>query len=70
MRTQVEIKPLTAKNLEFLTFYYYRQSVIINSRFQITFHGNIPNFVAKFGNSLRSSKVHFRIHKPVCKQRL
>ena len=24
----------------------------------------------KFGSSLRSSKVHFRIHKPVCKQRL
>ena len=40
------------------------------SRFQITFHCNIPNFVAKFGNLLRSSKVHFRIHKPVCKQRL
>ena len=40
------------------------------SRFQITFHCNIPNFVAKFGNSLRSSKVHFRIHKAVCKQRL
>ena len=35
------------------------------SRFQITFH-----FVAKFGSSLRSSKVRFRIHKPVCKQRL
>ena len=40
------------------------------SRFQITFHCNIPNFVAKFGSSLRSSKVHFRIHEPVCKQRL
>ena len=40
------------------------------SRFQITFHCNIPNFFAKFENSLRSSKVHFRIHKPVCKQRL
>ena len=40
------------------------------SRFQITFHCNIPNFVAKFGNSLRISKVHFRIHKPVCKQKL
>ena len=36
-------------------------------RFQITFHCNIPNFVPKFGNSLRSSKVHFRIPKPVCK---
>ena len=23
-----------------------------------------------FGSSLQSSKVHFRIHKPVCKQRL
>ena len=40
------------------------------SRFQITFHCNVPNFVVKFGSSLRSSKVHFRIHKPVCKQRL
>ena len=40
------------------------------SRFQLTFHCNIPNFVAKFGSSLRSSKVHFRIRKPVCKQRL
>ena len=40
------------------------------SRFQITFHCNIPNFVAKFRNLLRSSKVHFRIHKPVCKQSL
>ena len=40
---------------------------LIYSRFQITFHCNIPNFVAKFGNSLRSSKVHFRIRKPVCK---
>ena len=39
------------------------------SQFQITLHCDIPNFVAKFGNSLRSSKVHFRIHKPVCKQR-
>ena len=39
----------------------------VYSRFQITFHNNIPSFVAKFGNSLRSSKVHFRIHKPVCK---
>ena len=40
------------------------------SRFQITFHCNVPNFVVKFGSSFRSSKVHFRIHKPVCKQRL
>ena len=38
--------------------------------FQVTFHGNIPNFVAKFVCSLQSSKVHFRICKPVCKQRL
>ena len=37
------------------------------SRFQVTFHCKIPNFVAKFGSSLRSSKVHFRIRKPVCK---
>ena len=36
-------------------------------RFQLTFQCNIPNFVAKFGSSLRSSKVRFRIHKPVCK---
>ena len=35
-------------------------------RFQLTFHCYIPNFVAKFGSSLRSSKVRFRIHKPVC----
>ena len=41
--------------------------VPLYSRFQITFHCNIPNFVAKFGSSLRSSKVHFRIRKPVCK---
>ena len=31
------------------------------SRFQITFHCNVPNFVVNFGSSLRSSKVHFRI---------
>ena len=37
------------------------------SRFQVTFHCNIPNFVTKFGSSFRSSKVHFRIRKPVCK---
>ena len=37
------------------------------SQFQVTFHCKIPNFVAKFGSSLRSSKVHFRIRKPVCK---
>ena len=37
------------------------------SRFQVTFRCKIPNFVGKFGNSLRSSKVHFRIRKPVCK---
>ena len=30
------------------------------SRFQITFHCNVPNFVVKFGSSLRSSKVSFR----------
>ena len=45
-------------------------STLCYSRFLITFHCNIPNFVAKFGSSLRSSKVHFRIHKLVCKQRL
>ena len=45
-------------------------SSALYSRFQITFHCNIPNFVAKLGSSLWSSKVHFRIHKPVCKQRL
>ena len=44
----------------------YRVSLVY-SRFQVTFHCNIPNFVAKFGNSWRSSKVHFRIRKPVCK---
>ena len=36
------------------------------SRFQPTFHSKILKFVAKFGNSLPSSKVHFRIRKPVC----
>ena len=41
---------------------YYR---CYYSRFKITFHCNMPNFVAKFENSLRSSKFHFRIHKPV-----
>ena len=40
---------------------------LVYSRFQGTFHCKITNFVAKFGNSLRSSKVHFRIRKPVCK---
>ena len=44
-----------------------RKYTEIYCRFQITFHCNIPNFVPKFGNSLRSSKVHFRIPKPVCK---
>ena len=33
------------------------------SRFQVTFHCKISNFDAKFGNLLRSSKVHFRIRK-------
>ena len=42
------------------------QNVII-CQFQVTFYCNIPNFVAKFGNSLRSSKVHFRIRKPAPK---
>ena len=31
---------------------------------------NIPNFVPKFASSLRTSKVHIEIHKPVCKQRI
>ena len=61
-----------------LTVYTFGKTTLIElavyktfySRFQVTFHCNIPNFVANFGNSLRSSKVHFRIHKPVCKQRL
>ena len=35
--------------------------------FQVTFYYNIPNFVATFVCSLQSSKVHFRICKPVCK---
>ena len=47
-----------------------RSDAHLYSRFQITFHCDIPNFVAKFASSLRSSKVHFRIHEPVCKQRL
>lgn len=38
-------------------------------RFQITLHLNILHFVTKFRYSLRSSKVHFRIRKPVCKLR-
>ena len=29
---------------------------------------NIPKFVPKFVSSLRSSKVHIEIQKPVCKQ--
>ena len=37
------------------------------SRFQVTFQCNIPNFVGKFGSSLPNSKVHFKIHKSVCK---
>ena len=36
-------------------------------RFQLTFHWNVPNFIPNFGSSLRSSKVHNEIHKPVCK---
>ena len=40
---------------------------VVYSQFQLTFHCNIPNFVAKFQNLLRSSKVHFGIRKPVCK---
>ena len=31
-------------------------NLIPYSRFQVTFHCKILNFVAKFGNSLRSSK--------------
>ena len=27
---------------------------------------NIPNFVIKFASSLRSSKVHIEIQKPIC----
>ena len=46
---------------------YFERVNIPYCRFQITFHCSIPNFVPKFGNSLRSSKVHFRIPKPVCK---
>ena len=34
----------------------------------VLFQCNIPNFLVKFGSSLRSSKVHFRIRKPVCKE--
>ena len=30
--------------------------------FQVTFHSNILNFVAKLVSPLRSSKVHFRIY--------
>ena len=38
--------------------------------FQPTFQCNIPKFVVKFASSLRSSKVHFRIRKHVCKETL
>ena len=37
------------------------------SRFQVTFHCKIPNFVAKFGNSLRSSKFISEFTSRVCK---
>ena len=42
----------------------------IHRRSQLASHCNIPNFVAKFGSSSRSSKVQFRIRKLVCEQRL
>ena len=39
------------------------------SRFHETLTTNVPNFVAKFASSLRSSKVsHNEIHKPVRKR--
>ena len=37
---------------------------IIYSKFQLTFHSTILNFVAKFTNSQQNSKVHFGICKP------
>jgi hypothetical protein len=40
----------------------------IYSRFHETLITNVPNFVAKFASSLRSSEVHIGIHKPICKQ--
>ena len=51
--------PCKCENYETLDCYY--------SRFQLTFHCDIPIFVAKFGSSLWISNVHFRICKPVCK---
>ena len=38
------------------------------SRFHETLTTNVPNFVAKFASSLRSSEAHIGIHKPICKQ--
>ena len=38
------------------------------SRFHETLTTNVPNFVAKFAISLRSSEAHIGIHKPICKQ--
>ena len=38
------------------------------SRFHKTLTTNVPNFVAKFASSLRSSEAHIGIHKPICKQ--
>ena len=49
-------------------FQVIAQNSLCYRRFQLTFHCNIPNFVAKSACSLRSSNVRFRIHKPVCKQ--
>ena len=37
-------------------------------RFHETLTTNVPNFVAKFASSLRSSEAHIGIHKPICKQ--
>jgi hypothetical protein len=38
------------------------------NRFHETLTTNVPNFVAKFASSLRSSEAHIGIHKPICKQ--
>ena len=60
MRTQVTALEKVSYIIvwECLKFYVY-----------LKFLCDIPNFVAKFGSSSRSFKVHFRMRKPVCKQR-
>ena len=44
-------------------FFLHEMIILVYSRFQMTFHCNIPNFVAKFRSSLRSSKVRCEVQK-------